>query len=33
MRQTMDEEQAQRDEKLVEQEGGTETFGIDLSRT
>ena len=29
----MDEEQALRDEKLVEQEGGTETFGIDVSRT
>ena len=33
MRQTMDEEQALRDEKLIEQEGGTETFGIDISRT
>ena len=33
MRQTMDEEQALQDEKLIEQEGGTETFGIDVSRT
>ena len=33
MRQTMDEGQALGDEQLVEQEGGTETFGIDVSRT
>lgn len=33
MRRTMDEEQALQDEKLIEQEGGTETFGIDVSRT
>ena len=33
MRQTMDEEQVLQDEKLIEQEGGTETFGIDVSRT
>ena len=29
----MDEEQALQDGELIEQEGGTETFGIDVSRT
>ncbi|MBP66140.1 MAG: hypothetical protein CMA67_02670, partial [Euryarchaeota archaeon] len=32
MRQTMDEEQASQNEELVEQAGGTHTFGVDVSR-
>ncbi len=32
MRQTMDEEQASQTEELVEQAGGTQTFGVDVSR-
>jgi site-specific recombinase XerD len=33
MRQTMEEEQASQKQELSEQPGGTETFGIDISRT